>query len=59
MKEIKIKSNESNLKIFINDFPNFALMSEDELELFVAGIEIQMNEFFKHKRKKHHKKNKM
>lgn len=51
MKEIKIKSNDSNLKIFINDLPNLFLMPKDEFELIIVGIELQMTEYFKYKRK--------
>lgn len=56
MKEIKIKNNESGLKIFINDLPNLSLMPIDELDLIIIGIELQMTEYFKHKRKKLSKK---
>ena len=56
MKEIKIKSNDSNLKIFINDLPNLFLMPKDEFNLIIAGIELQMTEHFKHKRKNLNKK---
>ena len=52
MKEVKLKSNESDIKIFINGLPDLSLMPKDELELIIVGIELKMTEYFKHKRKK-------
>lgn len=56
MQEVKIKSNDTNMKIFINGFPNLSLMPNDEFDLIIVGIELQMTEYFKHKRKSLSKK---
>ena len=51
MKEISIKNNDTSLKIYINDFPNLTLISKDKFELLIAGIELQMFEYFRKKHK--------
>lgn len=58
MKEVKLKSNDSDIKIFINGLPDLFLMPEDELQLIAVGIELKMTEHFKKKRKSLSKKNK-
>ena len=58
MKEVKLKSNDSDIKIFINGLPDLFLMPKDELQLIAVGIELKMTEYFKKKRKTLSKKSK-
>lgn len=51
MKEIKIKNNETGLSIYINGVPNLKLIPKDLQDLTIAGIELQMTNYFKTKRK--------
>lgn len=52
MEEVKIKDNPSNLQILINGYPKLSLIPKDEFDLLIAGLEIQMNDYFKKKRRK-------
>ena len=51
MKEIEIKDNPAGLIIEINDIPQLCLIPQEELDLLVSGMEMQMREYFKKKRK--------
>lgn len=51
MEEIKIKDNETGLKVYINGLPNIRLMAIEKLNLLIAGIEVQMTDYFNKKPK--------
>ena len=38
MKEITVKDNKTDLKIYINDYPKLELMSESDLDLLISNI---------------------
>lgn len=46
MEEIKLKNNETGLKVYINGLPNITLMAVEKLNLLISGIEIQMSSYF-------------
>ena len=50
MQEVNLKSNETGLKVFINAFPNFALMPKEEFDLLIADIETKLSLKFKRNR---------
>ena len=57
MEEIKLKNNETGLKVYINGLPNITLMAVEELNLLISGLEVQMTNYLnrKHKHRQHPK----
>lgn len=52
MQEIKVKDNPTGLNVYINAMPSISLMPIDELNLLISGLEVQMIEHFKNKKRK-------
>jgi hypothetical protein len=46
MQEIKIKSNPLGLKIDINGKPDVKLIPQDQLSVYIAALENQINRHF-------------
>lgn len=57
MKEIKYKNNATNLKVYIDDFPDLTLMPKIDYDILIEEIEILFNDYLKIKRKKPNKTN--
>ena len=51
MEEIKLKNNETGLKVYINGLPNITLMAVEKLNLLISGLEIQISSYFSKKQK--------
>lgn len=51
MEEVKIKDNETGLRVYINGLPNIRLMAIEEFNLLISGLEIQMSSYFSKKQK--------
>ena len=58
LKEIVVKDNTFNLKVFINDVPDISQMPNEDLSLFVECIYCQMLEHLKKKDKRKQKSTK-
>lgn len=56
MQEIKIKGNETNLKVYINGVPNLDLIPKEIQEFLIACLELQTSQYFKKKRRDPNKK---
>lgn len=56
MKEIKLKNNTLNLKVFIDDFPNLCLIPDSELDLLITDLELEVSAYFEKKIKRKNKK---
>lgn len=52
MEEIKIKDNNSGLKVQVNGLPNLLQMPNDLLDLIATNISVQIQEYKKKKRRK-------
>lgn len=53
MREITIKNNASNRRIYVDDEkPNLSLIPQKDIDLYVALLEIEMYEHFKKRRKR-------
>jgi hypothetical protein len=50
VKEIVLKDNMTDLRIFINGVPNLKLIPKDESEVVVSALEEQISEFYKKER---------
>ena len=50
MEEVKIKDNETGLRVYINGLPNIRLMAIEELNLLISGLEVQMTNYLNRKR---------
>jgi len=56
MQELKIKKNNLDLKIFIDDFPDFSLIPNSDLNLLISDLELEISSCIE---KKNNKKNKL
>lgn len=45
MKEIMVKNNFLNLKVFINDVPNVEIIPKEEMDMIVTALEKEINDF--------------
>ena len=52
MEEIKIKDNNTGLKVQVNGLPNLLQMPNDLLDLIATNISVQIQEYKKKKRRK-------
>lgn len=50
MRELKIKDNDTGLKVYINDFPDIKNIPKDIFELFIKSLEDEISEQIKQKR---------
>lgn len=57
MQEIKIKDNETSLKIYINGVPNFDLVPKDIKDFLISCLELRMSQYLKKKRSARNKQN--
>lgn len=52
MREVTLKNNTSNRKIFVDDEkPDLSLIPQKDVDLYVALLELEMYEHFKKRRK--------
>jgi len=52
MQELKIKKNDLNLKIFIDDFPDLSLFPDSDLNLLISDLEIEISNCIEKKNNK-------
>ena len=53
MREITLKNNTSNRKIFVDDKkPDLSLIPQKDVDLYIALLELEMYEHFKKRRKR-------
>lgn len=53
MREITLKNNTSNRKIFVDDKkPNLSLIPQKDVDLYITLLELEMYEQFKKRRKR-------
>lgn len=53
MKEIVLKDNPSNRRIFVDEEkPDLSLIPKNDVDLFISLLEIEMYEHFKKRRKR-------
>lgn len=53
MREVTLKNNTSNRKIFVDDEkPDLSLIPQKDVDLYIALLELEMCEHFKKRRKR-------
>lgn len=53
MREVTLKNNMSNRKIFVDDEkPDLSLIPQKDVDLYIALLELEMYEHFKKRRKR-------